>query len=323
MHKRITNFLWILSGEDYRIIKQCHKKAQILFGSIGLFVLLIFLLCFTSSYFSFLKIFDNSTIGIPLGLFFAWMLTNIYLLLLYTLAKDVLPNNHNPKARVLSLTLRLALVTFIAVIMSKPLEILIFQDIIEKDLSEFKIDKLEKYTTLTESYYEREFQNLERTINGLKTVNSDNSEQDLKYYQNLIRQKIDAKNTALTEMERRIDQSTYYVQSLIILTDKYPQSWFITLIVILLFLTPALTKNIVAKESMFNKRKRIIHTQMIDSHYLLFKQLYSNTLQQFADMEKVKFSYQEDYLDPPYNSKPKEKPKQYQQEDLKSIIYSE
>ena len=323
MRKRITNFLWILSGEDYRIIKQCHKKAQILFGSIGLFVFLIFLLCFISSYFSFLKIFDNSTIGIPLGLFFAWMLTNIYLLLLYTLAKDVLPNNHNRKARVFSLTLRLALVTFIAIIMSKPLEVLIFQNMIVKDLSEFKIDKLEKYTTLTESYYESEIQNLENTINGLKKVNSDNSEQDLKYYQNLILHKNNAKRTALIEMERRIDQSTYYVQSLIILTDKYPKSWLITLLVIFLFLTPALTTNIVSKESMFNKRKRFIHTRMIDSHYLVFKQLYSNTLQQFSDMEKIKFSYQENYIDPPYNSKLKEKPIQYQQEDLKTIIYSE
>src|SRR5690606_14731420 len=231
------------------IIKQCHKKAQLLFGSIGLFVLLIFILCFISSYFSFLKIFNNNTIGIPLGLFFAWMLTNIYLLLLYTLAKDVLPNNQNQKARIFSLTLRLALVTFIAIIMSKPLEVLIFQNLIEKDLNEFKIDKLEKYTTLTESYYEIEIQNLENTINGLTELHSDNSEQDLKYYQNLIEQKVGAKNTALMEMERRIDHSTYYVQSLIILTDRYPQSWFITLLVIILFLTPALTKNIVAKES--------------------------------------------------------------------------
>lgn len=323
MRKGIASLLWILSGEDYRIINQCHKKSRILFGFIGLFVLLIFLLCFVSSYFSFLKIFDNNIIGIPLGLFFAWMLTNIYLLLLYTLAKDVLPNNHNPKARIFSLTLRLALVTFIAVIMSKPLEILIFQNLLEQDIIEFKVNKLEKYTTLTESYYDSEIQKINNTVTGLKTLNSNTSEKELKYYQFLIQQKTNAKSVALKEMERRINHSTYYVQSLIVLINKYPRSWFITLLVILLFLTPALTKNIVAKESMFNKRKRIIHTRMIDSHYLLFKILYEQALQKYSDLDKVKFTYQEKWLNPPYNTNPKKKPKRYQQEDLKTLIYSE
>jgi hypothetical protein len=151
---KLKKLLCILSGDDYGFI--VRSKMENHFAWIGLYVLAVFLLCFGSSYFTFIKLFPNYWIGIPIALFFAWMITNIYLLLLYTLSKNVLPHKKHNGTRLFSLILRIAFVSLIAVIVSKPLEALIFAIPINQEISAYKRQKLAEYNRSTEEYFAAE-----------------------------------------------------------------------------------------------------------------------------------------------------------------------
>lgn len=105
MNKTINQlrlFLCTFSGEDDFIIRRCPKEIQLSFAAIGFFVILIFIGCFISATTFTYSIFDqNALISAPFGIFWALMISLIYLLLLYTITPPILPNR-NKKAQSLS-----------------------------------------------------------------------------------------------------------------------------------------------------------------------------------------------------------------------------
>ena len=84
---KLKDLIYSFSGGDRVIIKQCDAGEQKQFMLVGLFVPLVFILCFISSAYTFNNVFDNLLTACIMALIFAWMIANIYRLLLYTLAK--------------------------------------------------------------------------------------------------------------------------------------------------------------------------------------------------------------------------------------------
>ncbi|MBL0310575.1 MAG: DUF4407 domain-containing protein [Bacteroidetes bacterium] len=162
--------LCTLSGDDYSIISRCSKDLQNRFAAIGGFVLCIFVLCFVSSYFTFKMLFQNYILGIPVSIFFSWMITNIYLLLLYTLTKNVLPHIQNARARMFSVGIRLGFICFIAIIVSKPLEALVFSNQLSSEIATYKQEQIQKYTVITSEYFDAETQQLKTIIEKQKNI---------------------------------------------------------------------------------------------------------------------------------------------------------
>ena len=73
-------------------------------GAIYVFVILIFVGCFISATtFTYSLFNENPLISTPFGVFWALMISIIYLLLLYTITPPILPNN-NKKSRLLEKT---------------------------------------------------------------------------------------------------------------------------------------------------------------------------------------------------------------------------
>jgi hypothetical protein len=141
---------WTLSGDDLSIIEKCKFSTRARFTWIGILVFLVFSICFISCYFAFKQLFQNNYIGIPIGIFFSWMITNIYLLLLYTLTKSSLPYAKSKLTRTISVTIRVFFVIFIAIIISKPIESLLFNNRLNFEIDSFKTKKLAEYTLSTE-----------------------------------------------------------------------------------------------------------------------------------------------------------------------------
>lgn len=145
MNNRINTFrLWLstFSGEDAYIINDCNVRLQNNFAFIGATVILIFAMCFASAVFFVLSIFHSPIACIFVGFIWAALITNLYLLLLYTITPPILPVAEKrkiqgkfivaPKSKMndygfyISLILRVSLIILLAIIIMQPINLFIF-----------------------------------------------------------------------------------------------------------------------------------------------------------------------------------------------------
>lgn len=313
--------LCTLSGDDYNIIKRCGSGLQYRFAAIGLFVFYIFVICFIGSYLTFTKLFQNIYLGIPVSIFFSWMITNIYLLLLYTLSKNVLPHLKNRKARSLSVLIRLIFICFIAVLVSKPLEALFFSDTLSEEIDHYKQEQIRMYSNKTAEYFDSETNLLKIIIEKQKKLYGNSLLGQTEKYEQLLDRKENQKAALISEMVNLVGQSNYYIHSILILNKKYPACWFLTFISIIIFLTPAFLKNFLAEKSNYYILKKDIETKLIHQEYASFKATYKNLINSNFNLEK---EYSESYIDAPFNTiRKSDGRKFFKEDDLIAELYND
>lgn len=145
---KLRLFLCFFSGEDDFIIRKCNKGIQVAFASIGLFVLIIFTGCLFSASLFMSHVFEgNVLLGFFIGFIWAMLVTNLYLLLLYTISPPLLPIARRKRIKQggktrtiiiekeskekhpllqISLLFRLGLIILIAVIIVQPFNVVLF-----------------------------------------------------------------------------------------------------------------------------------------------------------------------------------------------------
>lgn len=125
-----------LSGEDVAIIDQCNRKIRIKFTWIGSFVLVILICCFLSAMFFVDNMFHSVFLDITIGLVWSSIVTNMYVLLLYTITPTLLPvrDRRKEKGKIasyqtfnfsFSMILRILMMVLLAIITAQPLNVLI------------------------------------------------------------------------------------------------------------------------------------------------------------------------------------------------------
>jgi ABC-type multidrug transport system fused ATPase/permease subunit len=306
----LKKFFWTLSGDDVNVIEKCNTTTKKRFTAIGVLVAVIFLLCFISCFFAFTNLLQNLWIGILIGLFFAWMITNIYLFLLYTLSKTGFPYIPNKSARFISVSIRLIFIAFIAVIVSKPIESLIFSKQLQQDIEVFKINKLAKYTKTTYKFLDSEIQEYQKLLSG-----SDDA-----FYTDLIEDRKKQKHRLITSMQVLVKKSNYYIQGIVILNKKYPLCWVITLIILTMFIIPTYLKIFIHKDSIFYKTKHYIESRLVKYEYELFKEKYNTLFRLNYDLD---IHFTEHFTDAPFNTKQKEdKQETLNESDLIDSLYA-
>ena len=103
--KKIRDRLCEFSGEDFSIISKCDLKIQFYFSLIGGFVLAILICCFISAYLFTDSIFHTPIQDIGIALIWGFIVTNLYVLLLYTISPTILPisiKKNNKKSRTIT-----------------------------------------------------------------------------------------------------------------------------------------------------------------------------------------------------------------------------
>lgn len=149
---RLRLFFCTFSGEDDYIIRKCEANIQISFAFIGLFVMLIFIGCLASALLFTLHLFEGSlVISIFISIIWAMLVTNLYLLLLYTVSPAIMPIARHTKEKKISVNkdqvesterpesaftfsfiFRLSLIILLAIIITQPFNVLIFSPSFEK-----------------------------------------------------------------------------------------------------------------------------------------------------------------------------------------------
>jgi hypothetical protein len=259
----LNDFFHILSGDDRSIIRQCSQKTRNRFALIGGFVACIIVVSFISVTGAFIHFFDFILFDIAIGAFFALMMANIYILLLYTLSKNLLPHISNKGARWISINLRIAFIVVFAMIVSKPLELLLFSRLLKNDIEIHKQNEYKAGEAVINSLYDRSFNELERLIQL-----GDGSAASI-----LARKKIERTETLL-QLQKKINASGYYLQQIKILNSKYLFTWVFTTIMILLFLSPVYLKYLMEEKNEFYQKKKKIEKQIVIDEYASFKARY-------------------------------------------------
>jgi hypothetical protein len=131
--KKIRDRLCVFSGEDFSIIRKCEPNIQFYFSLIGGFVLAILICCFISAFLFTDSLFHNSIQDFGIALIWGFIVTNLYVLLLYTISPTILPIGvKKGKVKVLenkpisinaSLILRIIILIILAIIIAQPLNV--------------------------------------------------------------------------------------------------------------------------------------------------------------------------------------------------------
>jgi hypothetical protein len=187
--KKATNsfrlFLCTFSGEDNFIIKKGSTAIQITFASIGAFVIGIFIGCFISAFEFFNSLFQgNFLISFPIGIVWALLVTNMYLLLLYTVSPAILPTKKkksdiNNNFFTTSMFFRISFISLLAIIISQPLNVLFFNSSIDGSLQKYIQEQKTKMVIVADNLLIKNEIVLFQDFNNKVNLSCSNSEKSI------------------------------------------------------------------------------------------------------------------------------------------------
>ncbi|HLO73046.1 MAG TPA: DUF4407 domain-containing protein [Flavobacterium sp.] len=208
-------FLCTFSGEDNFIIKKCSLSIQIIFASIGVFVIAVFIGCFISAYEFFHSLFQsNSFISIPIGITWAMLVTNMYLLLLYTVSPALLPtkNNRNEKKNeffTTSMFFRISFMSLLAIIIAQPLNVLFFNNSIGTSLKKHIQEEKIKMITIADSLLIKNEVTLFQDFNNQVKLSCNNYEIDkIQTNLSIIEAKINSDKVFINQSKKKLSELT-------------------------------------------------------------------------------------------------------------------
>jgi hypothetical protein len=255
------------------------------------------------------------------------MMANIYILLLYSLSKNLLPHISSKGARWISISLRIAFIAVFAMIVSKPLELLLFSPLLENDIVIHKQNEYKVGEAVVKSLYDKSFIELERLIQlGDYSAAS------------ILATKKTERVETLLKLQKQIEASDYYLQQIRILNSKYLFTWLFTLI---LFLAPVYLKYLMEEENEFYQKKKKIETQIVLDEYASFRLRYKAFWKGFfqdlevrppnknermnvvlAEIIQKNYEFEVVFEDPPFNTIRKKDPRDFlEQSSLKEELY--
>jgi hypothetical protein len=302
----IQNFLLGLSGDDFVLINKSSEKSRKLFTLIGLLVILIIIISFFGWLNLFLQLFPLF-FAILLSIFFTWMTSNIYLLILYTLSKNLLPNTIEKNNSAFSIAARYFFLLVIGTIISSSLGLLIFSTKINNLKSEYRIYKIQEYKNSLSSYYNDEIVDIQDDIYKYKNDPFFNNLDKVLFLEKKLEKKIaDLKKTE-KKIESIVAKSNFTIYSIIVLHKRVPEYWLFYILFIIIFTFPAFVKYFIKKENEYYQLKKYTEMKVIEDEYESFKSTYTLLLSKLSDS---KVEWREIYQDPPYNTKRKQESKQ-------------
>jgi hypothetical protein len=309
----MLKWLWIFSGDDYRIIADCNRTIKFKFAIIGGVVLFLILLSLLSVQIAIESLFHSAIIGVLIGSFFAMVLSILYILLLQTLSYNLLPHI-KPRTIENSRWLRYVFIVFMAVIISKPIEYQILKSETVEITNNIKSEQLVELTQVIQKIEQAQLVHIEKELNSEHLSNKVKAE-----YQLMKKEIKDEKERDLAEAIELVSNSRYFIKGMERLHEKQPLIWGISLITVFLFLLPMLIKLSIPRNSDYIKQKEEMERRIVDNHYNLIKEIYAKL---FWEKHKRFAKLHETHVDSPYNTKKAEKKtKTLKQSDLVELIY--
>ncbi len=188
----LKNFFWMCSGADTTILKNSSKAEQIKYAGIGGTVFFTALMAFIAASYALLTVFDNYFAAVLFGLVWGLLIFNLDRFIVSTIKKT-----DNKWKEIWQATPRLILAVIIAIVISKPLEMKIF----EKEINQVLLTEKNNLTLANKEQISNQFTpeitTLQSEINSLKQEINSKETTSNKLYETYIAEAEGRKGTKL------------------------------------------------------------------------------------------------------------------------------
>jgi hypothetical protein len=295
MLKDIRHLIYSLAAEDAFILKSCEPKVSRYFLLIGLIVLFIYLLCAVSIGLFIYSFINNYFAIFFLTLFISLFIINLYLFILHNISPNLLPNNATNTSNFFESLLKLGFLIFLAIAISKPIEIFIFKDnaAFQRALEGFKDQKLEDFKINLNELTTDRLNDLNDLYNRSSTnIERESFKIDIEHIHEINQQRI-------VQMGLSIGNSFFFIEKTKILFN-IKESKYVTFFISFLFILPWFLKIILRNNNPYYELKKDIEMRMVREDYVSFIGHKNSLLYRFKD---YRFNMPPKYLDPPFNTK--------------------
>jgi len=159
----LQNFFILCSGADASILKSCSEGEQNKYAGIGATVFFTAVMAFIASSYALYTVFDNTYAAIFFGLIWGLLIFNLDRFIVSTIKK-----RNSFSSEFIQATPRIILAVIIAIVISKPLEMKIFEKEINQVLLEQKNDMTLANKEQLALQYTPSLEKLDQEIAGLK-----------------------------------------------------------------------------------------------------------------------------------------------------------
>jgi len=159
----LKKFFWMCSGADTDILETCSKAEQTKFAGIGGTVFFTAVMAFIASSYALYTVFDNYFAALFFGFVWGLLIFNLDRFIVSTIKKS-----SSKWKEVAQATPRIILAIIIAIVISKPLELKIFEKEIDRVLLEQKNEFTLENKEQIAHQYTPEIESLQNEISGLK-----------------------------------------------------------------------------------------------------------------------------------------------------------
>jgi hypothetical protein len=174
----MKNFFWWCAGADDHILAQCPKSEHIKFGGIGATVLFTGILASLSGGYALYTVFDSVAFAVAFGLLWGAVIFNLDRFIVSTLRKE-----GRFGREFLQVLPRILLALVLAIVISKPLELRIFEKEIESVLQEKKAQLAIEHQKLVNKQF-TETDSVRKDIDRLKAeIATKSAQRDTLYTQ--------------------------------------------------------------------------------------------------------------------------------------------
>jgi hypothetical protein len=125
----IQRFLWRLIGADKQVLARCPVQDRYSFSLAGAVVLLVLIITFFAFYGSCAMVFETHTAALFFAFLWSLALGNLYMLNLITIDSSSLPQRETTVSKSPALAIRVFMVTLLAIVISKLLELYLFGEV--------------------------------------------------------------------------------------------------------------------------------------------------------------------------------------------------
>tara|TARA_B100000963_G_scaffold113476_1_gene98810 strand:+ start:550 stop:1509 length:960 start_codon:yes stop_codon:yes gene_type:complete len=295
-------------GFDKNVINIEKKEIASLLAYLLLYIGLI-TLSFYAFFHAIYLLTENIPVSSLVGLFFTYLLHNMYRLILSTSYKaNEIKTNFQLWIYILT---KGFLVLVLSIFISKSICTDVFSDDITNEIGDYKSEIIENYKLTLNKNFKDEIDDLKNEYKSEIEFSELVGKSVDEAYQLIFNERIDKvnklKEKKLKAMNLSIEKSNFFMEKIKIVSSQ-PKHWLFSLLSVFIFLLPLYFYN--SLPFFLNYQRSVIE----NNHYLIlhnynnFKTKYSSLLSSKAGKP---VTVEEKFEDPPFNTVPKVNPLQY------------
>ncbi|MET0464075.1 MAG: DUF4407 domain-containing protein [Chitinophagaceae bacterium] len=292
-----------LIGGDYPLLMKSSRSVLLKHYLAAVCLLLVTVISIVSIFYGVDLLFHVWYIEVFLSVFIALLFGCIYIFLLNTFSKSVKPKgkaNWNS-----SNVVRFGFVLFMAFLISKPIEVWLFQPALKLPVEKYKRVLLKKYDRKLDSLFIRDQEKLQNAVEKLEKqqllFRSAGTEVQLTALMAEINELRSRKDSYLQVAKNRIGQSSYLLYQIQLISTTW-QSWAICLLMTVLFILPAYLIYSISGNDVYYRMKKDREQRLVLHQYEVFISRYQ---QLFLEKWNINTAVYTNFIDPPFNTKKK------------------